>query len=105
MTWPLPETITIWNPAGNDGLGGIIWSPPIYVQARIAYKQQKFTDKSGDTAVSIAVCYSKSTELKIGSMVTFYPSGAIYPPAQANDVRALSQTPSGAGDMKKAWFK
>ena len=104
MTWPLPETITIWNPVGGDGLGGVTWSAPVQVPGRIAYKQSKFTDKNGDDVVSIAVCYSKSTEITIDSMILFGASGAINPPAQANDVRAISQTPSGACDMKKMWF-
>lgn len=98
-----PETITVWNAATNDGVGRKTWARFSY-PARIAYKQQKFTDKNGDTAMSTAVCYSDGANLTIDSKVLFGESTAAAPPSGANDVRALSQIPSGAGDMKKAWF-
>jgi hypothetical protein len=104
MMFELPEKITVWNSTGNDGFGRFIWSSPVIYDARIAFVQKKFTDTNGDSRVSTSVCYSEGLELKNGSMVFFGESGAISPPSEANDVRALSQTPSGAGDLKKAWF-
>lgn len=100
----LPEKITVWNAATEDGLGGKTWSGPFVYPARIAFTQKKFTDKNGDSKMSTAVCYSKGAGLLIGAMVLFGESTDAAPPSSANDVRALSQTPSGAGDLKKAWF-
>ena len=100
----LPEQITVWNESGNDGFGGITYSAPVTESSRQALKQEKFTDKNGDQQISKAVCYSRSTALKNGSMVFFGTSTDAAPPAAANDVRAISQIPSGAGDLKKVWF-
>jgi len=99
----LPETITVWNEASNDGAGRKTWTRATY-PARIAYTQKKFTDKNGDSAMSTAVCYSEGLLLTINSRVLFSSSTATEPTADANDVRALSQIPSGAGDLKKCWF-
>ena len=104
MGFNLPEKITIWNRTGSDGLGGGTWSAPIQYPARIAYEQQKFTDTNGDVRVSTAVCYSNGATLSIGSHVFFGASSDAFPPPESNDVRAISQTPSGAGALKKAWF-
>jgi len=100
----LPEKITVWNVLSEDGLGGFTWNGPIVYDARNALKQEKFTDINGDQRMSTAVSYSEGSDLKIGTMVFFGESGAVEPPADANDVRALAQTPSGSGDLKKAWF-
>jgi len=101
--FPLPDRITVWNVAGNDGAGGLTYSAPVQYDARIAYKQEKFTDKNGDQLMSVAVCYSPGVEMLIDSQVLFSESVDASPPAAANDVRALSATPSGT-DLKKAWF-
>lgn len=100
----LPEKITIWNEIDGDGFGGITYSDPVIAESRQALKQEKFTDKNGDQQISKAVCYSRSTALQNGSMVFFGESTDSAPPAAADDVRAISQIPSGAGDLKKVWF-
>lgn len=100
----LPETITVWNKGANDGFGGITWVGPLSYPARIAFKSEKFTDTNGDQLVSTAVCYSKGLDLKIGSVVLFGESFNAVPDQEADDVRQISQTPSGAGDLKKVWF-
>jgi len=106
--FPLPEQVTIWLRTGSDGLGGITWSAPVTYDARIAYSQQKFTDINGDTVVSSAVCYTEAPvtaeQLRDGVYAWFGESTAVAPPAAADDVRALSHTPSGAGDLRKLWF-
>ena len=99
-----PETITIWTAGANDGLGGITWNGPFTAPARIAYKQEKFTDRNGDQQLSSSVCYSDAAELVVGALVYFGVSASSTPEASAKDVRARSQIPSGAGDIKKAWF-
>jgi len=104
MGFRLPETITVWNRTASDGLGGGAWSAPVQYPARIAFQQQKFTDTNGDDQMSTAVCYSYGDQLDIGSEVFFGASTDASPPAESNDVRALSMTPSGAGQLKKAWF-
>lgn len=105
----LPETITIWRRTGNDGFGGTTWATPEEWPARIAYSQQKFTDINGDDATSTAVCYTRAsiseTELRAGVLVLLgTASGAVSPPAEAKDVRARSQTPTGPGALSKLWF-
>lgn len=100
----LPDKITIWNAQGNDGFGGLTWSSPVVYDSRNALKQQKFTDANGDERVSTSVCYSEGEQLKIGSIVYFGESASVEPVSSANDVRAISQIPSGAGDLKKAWL-
>lgn len=99
----LPEKITIWQRPVNTGFGGGTWSAPVVVDARIALRQEKFTDINGDQQISKAVCYSESDRLGAGAVVLFGESGAIVPPAEADDVRAFTATPS-ATDMRKAWF-
>jgi hypothetical protein len=101
----LPEKITVWNQVSNDGVGNITWSDPDVYDARTALKQEKFTDKNGDQQISTAVAYSDGVNLKINSQVFFGESVELEPIAAANDVRALSQIPSGVGDLKKVWFK
>ena len=101
--FPMPERITVWNITGNDGSGGMTWSTPVSYDARIAFKNEKFTDKNGDQLMSTAVCYSEGATMLINSQVFFGDSTDASPPATANDVRALSATPSGT-DLKKAWF-
>lgn len=101
--FPLPETITIWNELTNDGTGVDTWDGPHVVPARIAHKQEKFTDVNGDDCTSSAVCYSESPLLKIDSKVFFGTSSATNPVDEADDARMISEIPSGT-DLRKAWF-
>ena len=104
MRFPLPEWITVWDETGNDGFGGRTWSPPVSYPARIAYSHTKSTDASGDDFMSTMQVYSEGTTLAIGSLVAVGQLTDLTPPAAANDVRAISQTPSGAGELRKLWF-
>ena len=100
----LPEIITVWNKGANDGFGGITWTTPAQYPARIAYKSEKFTDTNGDQLLSTAVCYTEGTDVNTDSVVLFGESFSATPDDEADDVRQASQTPSGAGPMKKLWF-
>ena len=99
----LPEKITIWSIATEDGLGGRTYSGPFVVDGRFALKQEKFTDINGNQQISKAVCYSRSDKFIAGAYVLLAESAAIEPPAEADDIRALAATPS-VTDMRKAWF-
>lgn len=99
----LPEKITIWRETGNDGFGGLTFSAPVVLDARIAFKQEKFTDINGDTSISTAVVYTDG-DMQLEDKVFFGVSTDPTPVAAANDVRALSSIPSGT-DMSKGWFK
>ena len=99
----LPETITYWRKSGNDGLGGFTWSAPVSAPGRIAYSQRKFTDINGDDKMSSAVCYTEAG-IQTGDMVYFGETTSPTPLPDANDVRLSTNTPSGAGTLKKAWF-
>lgn len=101
--FPLPESITVWRPIGDDGLGGVTWSDPAIHPARTAFSQREFTDLNGDRKISTAVAYTQG-DAQISDYVLFGASAAVSPPPAARDVRATSQTPSGAGDLKKLWF-
>lgn len=103
MGFRLPETITVWNPTA-DGFGDIAWSTPIQYPARIAFSAQKFTDTNGDQLLSTAVCYSEGANIQNDSVVLFGASFSAAPDKDADDVRQISQTPSGSGDLKKLWF-
>lgn len=98
----------MWKRDSSDGFGGGAWSAPVQYPARIAYRQEKFTDLTGDAAVSTAVCYTEApvalAELQAGVYVLLAASEAVAPPGDANDVRSVSNTPSGAGAMRKLWF-
>jgi hypothetical protein len=98
----LPEKITIWRVTANDGFGGKTWSTPVTLDARIAFKQEKFTDVNGDTAISTAVVYTDG-DMQLDDKVFFGESASASPVVAANDVRALSSTPSGT-DLVKGWF-
>lgn len=98
----LPEKITVWRPVGNDGFGGTTWSEPAVYDARIAFKQEKFTDSNGDQAISTAVVYTAS-DLQLNDKVYFGVSTSGSPVKAANDVRALASTPSGTS-LVKGWF-
>lgn len=101
----MPEIMTIWNKIGDDGFGNIIYSSPFVVPCRIAYKSDKFTDKNGDDFMSKAVFYTFSTELKIDSFVLLnIASTELKPSSTADDVRVITNTPSGAGDLKRGVF-
>lgn len=100
--FPLPEKITVWRAIGNDGFGGITWSEPAIYNARIAYKQEKFTDANGDQAISTAVVYTAS-DLELDDKVYFGSSTSPSPVNAANDVRAIAKTPS-ATNLVKGWF-
>lgn len=100
--FPLPETITIWIEVGNDGFGTKTYSR-YTADARIAYKQEKFTDINGDQQISKAVCYSDSDNFTNGAWVYFGESASDFPEDSADDIRALSATPTGT-NLKKAWF-
>lgn len=100
--FPLPEKITIWRETANDGFGGKTWSAPAVLDARIAFKQEKFTDANGDTAISTAVVYTDG-DMLLNDKVFFGESASASPVAAANDVRARSATPSGI-DLVKGWF-
>ncbi len=102
--FPLPEKITVWNALTNDGFGGKSYDGPFVYDARIAFINEKFTDNNGDQLMSTAVVYSRGSELKIDSQVFFGESASAEPEQAANDTRRLSQTPSGAGTLKKGWF-
>ena len=99
----LPEKVTVWRATGNDGFGGITFSSPSVLDARIAFKQEKFTDLNGDTSISTAVVYTDG-DMQLNDQVFFGVSTDLTPVAAANDVRALSTTPSGT-DLSKGWFK
>ena len=98
----LPEKITVWRVTGNDGFGGKTWSAPAVLNARIAFKQEKFTDSSGDTAISTSVVYTDG-DMILNDQVFFGVSADLTPVAAANDVRAAATTPSGA-DLTTGWF-
>jgi hypothetical protein len=66
-------------------------------------KQEKFTDINGDQQISKAVCYSESEYFVAGALVLLGDHAATEPPAGADDIRALTATPSATA-MKKAWF-
>lgn len=99
----LPEKITVWRSTDNDGFGTKTWSAPVVLDARIAFKQEKFTDINGDTSISTAVAYTDG-DMQLNDQVFFGVSTDLTPVAAANDVRALSETPSGT-DLSKGWFK
>ena len=99
----LPETITIWNKTANDGFGGFTWSTPVKRDARHADKQEQFRDINGNLTMSSRVVYSEATELAVGSMVLVGGSSLASPTADAEEVRAISSTPSGT-NLKKAWL-
>ncbi len=98
----LPEKLTVWRKIGNDGFGGITWSAPVVLDARIAFKQEKFTDANGDQAISKAVAYTAS-DMQLGDSVFFGSSASLTPVNAANDVRAQASTPSGI-NLVKGWF-
>ena len=100
--FPLPEKITVWRETANDGFGGKTWSAPTVLDARIAFKQEKFTDINGDQLISTAVVYTDG-DMQIDDRVFFGTSASSSPVPAANDVRALSSTPSGTG-LVKGWF-
>ena len=102
MMLDLPETITIWLESSNDGYGVKTYSRST-ASARIAYKQEKFTDINGDQQISKAVCYSEADSFTNGAWVLFGESTSDDPDSEADDIRALSMTPSGT-NLKKAWF-
>ena len=99
----LPEKITVWRATANDGFGGITYSAPVVLDARIAFKQEKFTDISGDTSISTAVVYTDG-DMILNDQVFFGVSAELEPVAAANDVRALSAIPTGT-TLVKGWFK
>ena len=99
----LPESITVWNIVSDDGHGIITWSAPATYAARIAFRDEKITDKNGDQVMSTSVAYSEGSTLGINSQVYFGTSAELEPIAAANDVRKLSKIPS-ATDMRKVWF-
>jgi hypothetical protein len=101
----MPEVMTIWNKIGDDGFGNIIYSLPFVVACRIAYRQSKFTDSNGDDFMSTAIFYTNSDELKIGSFVLLNVSSVeLSPPALSEDVVVVTNTPSGAGPLKRGIF-
>lgn len=99
----LPETITIWNKTGNDGFGGFTWSTPVERKSRQANKQEQFRDINGNLTMSSRVVYSDATELAVGSMILIGESSLTSPTADAEEVRAISATPSGT-KLKKVWL-
>ena len=99
----LPEKVTIWNKSGSDGFKSG-WDAPVVASARTALKAEKITDKNGDVKMSKAVFYSSEITLNLDSKVVFGEVALLIPPPTANDVIMLTQTPSGAGDLKKAWL-
>jgi hypothetical protein len=102
MMFPLPETITVWRAVGNDGFGGITWSAPSLLPARIAHKQELFTDINGDQSISKAVVYTDG-DLAIGDKVHFGESSSLSPTSTSNDIRAIASTPS-AINLVKGWL-
>ncbi len=103
MAFSLPETITIWNKINNDGLGNFSWSEPVQAPARIAFVEEKITTPEGDIKMSKAVFYTEAIISKVDSKVFLGSSSSPTPIPEADDVIKMSQTPSGAGDLKKGW--
>lgn len=99
----MPEKVTIWSNLGNDGFGGVNWGAPVTVDARVAFVQERFTDINGNDAISKSVFYTYG-DFKLGDAAYLGASAEITPPPASDDVRAVSQTPSGAGELKKAWL-
>lgn len=104
MTFDLPEKVTIWNQTANDGHGGSTWSAPIVTDARIAFKREKITDENGDNYFSKAVFYCSEISLTADSKAFLGESAELSPPQEADDVIVMTNTPSGAGGLKKAWL-
>lgn len=99
----LPDKITYWKNNGSDGLGGTNWGTPVTVDSRNARKQEKFTDSSGNDAISSSVTYTYADVAEL-DFVQLGVSAEVVPPSTAYMVAAVSQTPSGAGDLKKLWL-
>ena len=103
--FPMPDVMTIWNVISDDGFGNKVYSDPLSVSCRIAYKQEEKTDENGDVFMSKAVFYTYSEELKIDSKVLLgIASVSTVPDDAADDLRMFSNTPSGAGTLRTAWF-
>jgi len=90
----LPETITIWNEATDDGGGGKTWTRTT-APSRHALVNTQFRDDKGQLNVSKASVYSRSTVLAVGSMVLIGESSSSEPTADAEEVRGFKSTPSG----------
>lgn len=95
------ENITIWT-FTKDNFGAKTWTR-FAAKGKHAFKQEKFTDINGDQQISASVCYSDDVNFKPKAYVFFGASADLEPPQAANDIKALSQTPS-FGQIKKAWF-
>jgi len=97
----LDEDITIWSFI-TDNHGVKTWFRHA-AKGKHAFKQEKFTDINGNQQISASVCYSDDDNFKPEAYVFFGASADLEPPQAANDIKALSQTPS-FGIIKKAWF-
>ena len=96
----LPETITIWVEASDDGGGGKTWTRTT-AKSRHALKVEQFRDAQGQLTVSKVIVYSKATELVVGAMVLIGESPLSAPTADSEEVRALSAVP-GSTNMVRA---
>ena len=97
-----PEDATVWNEATRDAYGRKTWTRT-EIKCRIAYKQEKFTDSNGDQTISKAVCYSDNAALALDAKIYFGVSVSVDPVDGADDIRAISATPS-ATTARKAWL-
>lgn len=97
----LDEVFTIWVVTRN-GFGET--STQRYeIAGKHAFRQELFTDKNGNQALSQAVFYYESNLPTLSTFVKFSVDTSSEVPGDANEIKAFAVTPS-FGTLKKAWL-
>jgi hypothetical protein len=87
------EDITYWPPAANDGFGGTAYGPPQPRKCRWQDDAVLFRDAQGREAVSQSVIYINAPVVNGGKLLRGVSVAAV-PPAEAREIRQVSDSPS-----------
>lgn len=80
-SFKLPETVTVWTPAGNDGFGGFTWARS-EMKARTARRAERVKDEKGDVIDTKFIVYSR-TLIQTGAFVKKGVVVDLTPPSDA----------------------
>ena len=89
----LPDTITFWIPASNDGMGGKTWTAPVAIPARIALVTEEVFNPAGKSIITTHAIYTR-TLLAPETYIALSEETALSPTSDAKKVVKATYTGS-----------
>ena len=99
----LPEKATYWQPQTNNGFGGNDWSPPVVVDARIAFVNEEVTNPEGHIVTTSHAVYTNDA-VEMGWYLFPGVSTELNPTNQPGAKRVVKKAATPSGTVLKRFL-